>query len=132
MRGSIGKWDPSAREGVFAGYEMRPGGCWSGIYRVWDLRDFVGASLQRDAAYKNIGFRSPHRSSRVELYNNALVFPLKQRYDRENATIDGVDPERSPDVVAELAAGDSDAQVVTEDAPVEQSSGPEALGIYWV
>ncbi len=33
--------------------------------------------------------------------------------------------------MAELAAGDSDAQVVTEGAPDEQSSGPEALGIYF-
>ncbi len=43
LTGSIGHWDPSAREGVFVGYKVRPGYQWAGQYLVWDLRDFIGS-----------------------------------------------------------------------------------------
>ncbi len=92
LEGSVAKMDPSAREGVFAGYKMKPGYGWSGEYLVWDLRDFMGVTLQRDEGFKNIGFHSPHVSSRVALFANKLHFPLKERYDRVNSTIEGVDP----------------------------------------
>ncbi len=81
LTGSVGTWNPSAREGILAAYDIQPGYRWSGRYLVWDLRDFHGISLQRDEGFQNIGFRSPHYSSRVELYNGQLVFPLKARYD---------------------------------------------------
>ncbi len=87
LTGSVGTWNPSAREGVFAGYDIQPGYRWSGRYLVWDLRDFHGISLQRDEGFQNIGFRSPHYSSCVELYNGHLAFPLKARYDQQNDTL---------------------------------------------
>ncbi len=83
LSGSVAKWDPSAREGIIAGYTLRPGYEWSGIYLVWDLRHFIGVSLQRDSGYQNIGFHDPHQSSRIELYDGKLTFPLKERYKRK-------------------------------------------------
>ncbi len=59
------------------------------------------------------------------------MFPLKQRYDRENATIDGVVPEFSPDVATELTTADLSGRLVAEDPSVDGPSGPDALGIYF-
>ncbi len=142
LTGSIGHWGPSAREGVFAGYKIRPGYQWAGQYLVWDLRDFIGVSLQRDTGVHNIGLRSPHQSSKVELYNGELFFPLKARYDRVNATLEGVDPSQPVVDVADGAGGvggrtatDSPTAAIPPDVPDPEpkagSTGPDALGIYF-
>ena len=36
------KFDPEGRVGIFMGYELQPGGTWSGDYLVADISDFVG------------------------------------------------------------------------------------------
>ena len=33
------KWDPKARQGVFAGYSMTSSWEWDGYYKVWDLTE---------------------------------------------------------------------------------------------
>ncbi len=115
---------------------------WAGQYLVWDLRDFVEVSLQRDAGFHNIGFRSPHQSSKVELYNGELFFPLKARYDRINATLEGVDPSEPMVDVTDRAGGvggrtatDSPTAAtppnVLEPEPKAGPTGPDALGIYF-
>ncbi len=138
LSGSVAKWDPSAREGIFAGYKLRPGYKWSGIYLVWDLRDFFGVSLQRDSGYQNIGFHDPHQSSRSELYDGKLTFPLKERYDRANATTEGVDPEGAGGRSVTGASGSTiPADFVSteerDEGPVEpvrtEAVGPDSLGI---
>ncbi|MCP4191077.1 MAG: hypothetical protein GY768_10670, partial [Planctomycetaceae bacterium] len=98
---------------------MRPGYQWSGEFLVWDLRDFRGVDLQRDASYKNIGFLSPHQSSRIELYGGRLSFPLKQRYDERNSTLMGVDPGGVSGRVSADAPGSTSA---TDFAPTVEEA----------
>ncbi len=82
----------------------------------WELRDFAGVTLQRDEGYKNIGFHSPHVSSRIALYADKLYFPLKERYDKANATIEGVDTSATD-------AGGESGRVAAEESSDPQ---PEA------
>ncbi len=109
---------------------------------MWDLRDFIGVSLQRDAGFQNIGFRSPHQSTKIELYNGDLSFPLKARYDYVNATLEGVDPSGSKLDEAGDAGGvggctttDSPGLItpadIIEPEPKVGPIGPDALGIYF-
>ena len=41
------KMGPTARIGIFAGYELNPGYTWGKSYRVWDLKDFAGNGFSR-------------------------------------------------------------------------------------
>ncbi len=99
-------------------------------------------SLQRDAGFHNIGFRSPHQSSKVALCSGELFFPLKARHDRVNATLEGVDPYGPTLGGADEAGGvggrtatDSPIAVTPPDTaepePKAGLTGPDALGIYF-
>ena len=43
------KVSPPGRAGVLVGYDVQPGGAWSGDYRVADLRDFESGALRKTA-----------------------------------------------------------------------------------
>ena len=76
--------------GIFLGYRMAPGGRWTGQYVVADLSDYVGKSLDRDARGADHYIR-PHHTEQVVLGRRGICFPLKNKYDRANKTLEAQD-----------------------------------------
>ena len=77
--------------GVFLGYRLAPGGRWSGEYIVADLDDFVGKDLRIDSAPSEWKHFSPHITKVVKLGKRGVVFPCKEKYDRVNTTLEGLE-----------------------------------------
>ena len=112
------KFAPIAEPGVFMGYHVLPGGRWRG--------DFLVASLQEfNTAIANPGRSGKHkiRIQRVkELYRNtqeAVTFPLKEHYDRDQRTIHSA----APDPVFEPVL------VIDQDPEPELAAAPDGLVI---
>ena len=62
------------RYGLILGYELEPGGKWTGQYYVADLSEFTGKDLHVDA----------------EVGKQTNVFPLQDRYMIQNTTLKGI------------------------------------------
>ena len=75
--------------GVFAGYELAPGYSWSKNFLVWDLNDFVNMCLAIDAPALSLALQRPHVTNTVKLEEGGIVFPLKEKYDQANTTLEG-------------------------------------------
>ena len=75
--------------GIFLGYRLQPGGTLSGEYTVADLSDFVGRNLHADGSYTEFKGMRPHITDTVALGKRGNCFPVKQRYDIANMTLDG-------------------------------------------
>ncbi len=46
--GEPGRWQPQSKTGIFAGYAIESGYQWTGMSKVWDMRDFVGFDIHID------------------------------------------------------------------------------------
>ena len=79
---------PSMAYGLFLGYQIGPGGKWSGRYLVADLDEFIDRDLSVEAASTD-HFIHPHVTEVVELGDWGIRFPLKKRYDWYNCTLEG-------------------------------------------
>ena len=90
---SLPKLEPRLRYGVFLGYEVEPGGKWAKKYVVGDLEDFIGKSLRADTRKQEFPNFSPHITAVVRLPTlaNSVKFPLKERYNFFNNTLDGLE-----------------------------------------
>ena len=77
--------------GIFLGYRLQPGGTWSGEYIVADLSDYVGRNLHADARYTGFKGIRPHITDTAALGRRRICFPLKQRYDIANMTLEGLE-----------------------------------------
>ena len=53
------KVGPTLQYGIFMGYEMQPGGIWSGRYLVCDIDDFTGCSLAQETHYSEFDIKPP-------------------------------------------------------------------------
>ena len=65
------KVSPPGRAGILVGYDVQPGGAWSGDYRVADLRDFEKGALRKTARVW---------TSKTVVWNEKLLpeFPLAE------------------------------------------------------
>ncbi len=85
------KFAPRLKPGIFLGYQMKPGGMWSGEYIVADLSDFAGGDFREDAAAKDWNFIRPHITKTVKMDSYGVRFPLKPKHMRYNNTIEGIE-----------------------------------------
>ena len=94
-------FDPKGLIGIFAGYMIESGNKWSRKMLVWNLQDFAKANLAFNCEQVPMSLKRPHVTKRVEL-ETPVKFPLKDEYERLNATLEGVntigDREGRPDV----------------------------------
>ena len=74
--------------GVFLGYELAPGGRWSGRYLVADINDFTGKCLAQETYYSEFDIRSPSTAI-VKLGKKGIHFPCKARCEYYNHTLEG-------------------------------------------
>ena len=75
--------------GVFLGYEFGPGGQWDGIYLVASIDDFTNRSLHASELPSSFWeCKSPHKTKVVRLPPEGIKFPLKERYDHDNKSLE--------------------------------------------
>ena len=82
-------WAPDFLEGVFAGYHIQPGYTWSKQYLVWPITDFDGLKLLTATLAAEFPLREPHKVGRIVVPPALWRFPLKVRYDFQNASLAG-------------------------------------------
>ena len=86
-----GKFEGSGEAGVIAGYNMSPGYIWDGEYLCWSLKELAEINMMAKAAKHPPGLQSPHVTKKVRLPSgNSCYFPLKEKYDRQFRSIDGI------------------------------------------
>ena len=76
------------RYGVLVGYMLKPGCRWPGEYLVFDLDVFLSKDLGVGADV-NWGRAMPQSTKQVRYNTESLCFPLRERYDFHNLTLDG-------------------------------------------
>ena len=94
------KWEPDSSVGVFAGYKIRRGYEWKDEYLVWDLSDFVDADLSMGSHGYSARIAAPHVTKRCFLFENKVEYPLRQRYEQANSTLEG---KSSPEYAKEIS-----------------------------
>ena len=72
--GDLHKCGPTGRTGIFAGYQLGPGGEWSGGYLVWDLTEFEGVSLLSEARVMSNSLKLPLHSCTTLKYAPNFLF----------------------------------------------------------
>jgi hypothetical protein len=117
----LDKANARASFGIFLGYRLAPGCRWNGEYLVADVTDFINLDLLEAASGHGIVIHE-HITKVVRLPKEGYVFPLKQRYDFINTTVDGlrhvhVEPGDLPEIVVGV-----DEQAASED-PLAVSRG---------
>ena len=86
-----GKFEGSGEAGVIAGYNMSPGYIWDGEYLCWSLKELADIDMMAKASKHPPGFQSPHVTKKIRLPSgNTCHFPLKEKYDGQFRTIDGI------------------------------------------
>ncbi len=78
------------QSGVLMGYEIHPGQTWNGEYRVLDLSGFAGKPLNAQEPASSFSC-APHKTKVVRRTRHGAVFPLRERYERDNDTRDGIE-----------------------------------------
>ena len=61
-----GKWGTRAQPGIFAGYELGERGIWTGMYLVWNLKDFADMKFMSTVYAGNVKVGEPNRVSTIE------------------------------------------------------------------
>ena len=111
------KFSPDSQVGIFFGYVLQPGGVWKSEFYVVPLAGFVGISLHKDVKGSDVQVHVQRvRECAIETDEKGKPLdriPLKEKYDRTNRTIEGL----------EAAAGINDALF---DCPPE---APDALAV---
>ena len=82
--------EPDTKVGVFFGYELDPGGKWSGRYYVVSLTSFVGVPLIRSLS----GTKARVHVQKVREIlpiKGGFEYPLKEKYDQTNRTLEGLE-----------------------------------------
>ena len=75
-----------------AGYNMSPGDVRDGEYLCWSLKELANNDMMAKASKHPPGLQSPHVTKKIRLPSgNICHFPLKDKYDRQFRTIDGID-----------------------------------------
>ena len=84
------KFEDPAIVGVYAGYEITLGYRWSGKYLVWRLEDFVDMDLRQNSYAINQRQLLPCIVRELERVEEGVIYPLKAKYERVNATQEGM------------------------------------------
>ena len=117
------KFAPTGASGVILGYRLHPGCKWRHEYIVAELDAFVDVDFRFDANPKQTPKVRTQIVQEVRKPEGETTFPLRERYLRFNATIEGAITAAGKDVQDELAGnplveplrvGDD---TVVEDAP---------------
>ena len=89
------KFSPDSQVRVFFGYILQPGGVWKSEFDVGALADFVGVSLHRDVkgseAQVHVQCVCECAIETDEKGKPSVRFPLKEKYDRSNRNIEGLE-----------------------------------------
>ncbi|OLP93893.1 hypothetical protein AK812_SmicGene24167 [Symbiodinium microadriaticum] len=83
-----GKFDPKGIPRIFAGYVITAGQQWSRKYRVWDMTEFANVNLSMNASVPR-RLAQPF-TTEVAVLPEKIEFPLKNEYERMNATLEGL------------------------------------------
>ena len=86
-----GKFEGSGEADVIAGYNMSPGYMWDGEYLCWSLKELADINMMAKASKHPPGLQGLHVTKKIRLpTGNVCHFPLKEKYDRQCRTIDGI------------------------------------------
>ena len=61
-----GRWGSRAQPDIFAGYELGERGVWTGMYLVWNLKDFADMKFMSSVYAGNVKVGAPNRVSTIE------------------------------------------------------------------
>ena len=122
--GQLHKFGPDSIPGVFAGYHIGPGMHWSRQYKVWPLSEFVNQNLGDDASKPEHRLLKPHLTEKVEMVS-PLKFPLKEEYERMNATLEGMKEKELLDGDPSKAPGNDDEEYEPDGDDDELDDGDE-------
>ena len=84
------KFGPDAVTGAFAGYVTTSGEGWRRECLAWPLVGFKDVDLSIDCEMVPRHPREPIVAERISLVADKITFPLKNEYERVNATLEGV------------------------------------------
>ena len=119
--------------GVIAGY-MSPGYVWDSEYLRWSLKELANIDMMAKASKHPPGLQSPHVTKKIRLPSgNICHFPLKEKYDRQFRTIDGIDEiqtavQSDKNVVKHLACPDEHVDMNIPDAvPIAAESSSSTI-----
>ena len=73
----------------YEGYETQHGETWRSEYLVWPVSTFQDVDLSIDCDSVPMKLRSPMTSTRVFMPEGEVQYPLKGKYERVNAAIEG-------------------------------------------
>ena len=130
-----GKFEGSGEAGVIAGYKMSPGYVWDGEYLCWSLKELAGIDMTAKASKYPPGIQSPHVTKRIRPPSgNSCHFPLKEKYDRQFRSIDGIveiqDAKREDSNVGSyLVCPDEHVDVDNPDTTVSTAGSSSSSGI---
>ena len=64
---------------------------WDGEYLCWSLKELADINMMAKASKHPPGLQSPHITKKIRLpTGNTCHFPLKEKYDKQFRTIDGI------------------------------------------
>ena len=122
--GQLHKFGPDSIAGVFAGYHIGPGMHWSRQYKVWPLSEFVKQNLGDDASKPEHRLLKPHLTEKVVVVT-PLKFPLKEEYERMNATLEGMKEKELLDGDPSEATGHDDEEYEPDGDDDELDDGDD-------
>jgi hypothetical protein len=100
------KADPRLKSGIFMGYRTAPQNAWNGEYLVIDIGRFVDVPLHFTSRPTHFPHMRPHITKVVDIHGagatttetngirgkyQGVNFPLKERYEQYNSTLDGAE-----------------------------------------
>ena len=100
---------------------------WNGEYFVADLDDFAGKSLFEDTSHFEWPNYSPHITKIVRLPKEGVYFPLRNRYQRDNCTLEGRDElaqKHEPGGLEDGYTGDDEPEIVNQMTVVRGKTWP--------
>ena len=132
-----GKFEGSGAAGVIAGYNMSPGYVWDGEYLCWSLKELANIDMMATASKHPPGLQSPRVTKKIRLPSgNSCHFPLKEKYDRQFRTIDGLDEiqtfrQRDSHVISHIVCPDEhvDMDIPDTTKPVPTAAESSSSGI---
>ena len=90
MAKELPKGSPQAVPGIFLGLKLLPGGLWQGEYKVADLTEFQDMDLSVWGRCSDIKTQTVREVLPLRK-GEPIIFPLRERYDFQNRTLDGLE-----------------------------------------
>ena len=121
--------EPALSFGIFLGYRIAPGGKWNKEYLIADLDSFCGKDLSANADRGQFWWGSWHIVKQVKLSDKGIHFPLKERYDWFNTTLEGKEKhhDQIPVVLNDIRDREiTEKEILTQEGPALYTPPPKS------